>query len=57
VVARLASLCARLYAAETPQQERRDLSLEVSVLRASLGCTLEAMIAASGSDDECEATS
>lgn len=54
--AKLAAKCARLYDSATPERVRRDLSLEVSVLRARLMNTrdpLAAMTRASMTDDEC----
>ena len=52
--ARLARKCARLYDAKTPARARSTLSLEVSFLRAQLGCMgVEAMSVASLSTEEC----
>ncbi len=52
---RLAQLCARLYDSATPEGERRDLSLEVSILRSKIArCKdpLAAMMRASTTDEE-----
>jgi hypothetical protein len=56
-IAKLKTLCDRLYDAKTPERVRRDLSMRVSILRARLSKTrdpLAAMISASGDSDETE---
>lgn len=52
---RLQTLCDKLYDARTPERQRRDLSMEVSMLRAKIArCKdpLGAMTAASGPEEE-----
>jgi hypothetical protein len=54
--ARLARKCAKLYDSRTSAAKRRDLSLEVSILRARLSGTrdpLAAMMRASVNEEEC----
>jgi hypothetical protein len=49
----LAALTARLYDARTPARERRDLSMEVAVLRAQLGALdIDTLAAESGEEEE-----
>ena len=54
--ARMKKLCSRLYDASTPEAERRDLSMEVAVLRQRLaGCKgdlLDRMTRASAEEED-----
>lgn len=55
-LAKLAQLTKRLYDAKTSREDRRDLSLEVSILRSRIMRTrdpLGAMTRASKNDEEC----
>jgi hypothetical protein len=52
---KLKRLCDRLYDPQTPEEERSELSMEISALRAEISGQrdpLEAMMRASGPDEE-----